>query len=485
MRALVFPPLESGHAMSIALPLHEAAAAMNGRWQGETAAHFVGVSTDSRSILAGELFVALRGVRFDGHAFLAAVQARGAAAAVVDAVGSVAAQALNFPHIVVADTGLALGALAANWRARFQLPIIAVTGSNGKTTSKEMIACIARAALGDQAVLATQGNLNNEIGLPLTLLKLTAEHRFAVVEMGMSHPGEIAYLAQTARPNVALITNAQRAHLAGMGQLADIAREKGTIFSGLTENGVAVFSADAAAADAWRKQSQGHLLRTFSLGHAADVQGCVKNNGLENRLTIETGGEKIELPLALPGEHNARNALGAATAALAAGLSLSAVRDGLQAFRGVKGRLQRGAGMRGSLLLDDSYNANPDSVRAAIDVLAAMSGCKILVLGDMGEIGGSGAALHEEVGDYARQQGVDRLFALGELSAQSVARFGSGGQHFQQIEALIRATKAELSAETVVLIKGSRFMAMERVVAALAETEPANADIKRNAAPCC
>ena len=175
MRALVFPPLESGHAMSIALPLHEAAAAMNGRWHGETAARFVGVSTDSRSILAGDLFVALRGVRFDGHAFLAAVQARGAAAAVVDAVGSVAAQALNFPHIVVADTGLALGALAANWRARFQLPVMAVTGSNGKTTSKEMIACIARAALGDQAVLATQGNLNNEIGLPLTLLKLTAE----------------------------------------------------------------------------------------------------------------------------------------------------------------------------------------------------------------------------------------------------------------------------------------------------------------------
>jgi UDP-N-acetylmuramoyl-tripeptide--D-alanyl-D-alanine ligase len=436
---------------------------------------FVGVSTDSRNIAPGQLFIALRGDNFDGHAFVATAQTRGAVAAVVaDHAVDAALRALGLPLVLVADTRLALGALAANWRARFDLPLIGVSGSNGKTTSKEMIASIMRAAFGD-TVLVTQGNFNNDIGLPLTLLGMNATHRAAVIELGMNQPGEIAYLAGICRPSVALVTNAQRAHLAGMGSLAAIAREKGSLYAGLSESGIAVINADDPWADLWRSQSKASGVRkvmSFSLEQAsADVYGQCHMHGLETRLTLYAQGEVHEIVLALPGRHNAKNALAAAAAALAAGVSLRAVCDGLSAFKGVKGRLQQRVGINGSVLLDDTYNANPDSVRAGIDVLAATVGRKILVLGDMGEIGEMTGQFHDEVGGYAKSQGIDRLLAFGGASQLATHNFGAGAQHYTKIEDLIAALRAELNtglnANTTVLIKGSRFMRMERVVDAI------------------
>ena len=467
--------------MSVVMNLASAATAIGGTLLGENGS-FIGVSTDSRSVSTGELFIALRGDVFDGHEFVAVARDRGALAAVVDAEGAEGLKRCGLPLIVVADTRLALGALAADWRNRFTLPVIAVTGSNGKTTSKEMIASIMKAAFGD-TVLSTQGNFNNDIGLPLTLLKLNAGHRAAIVEMGMNHPGEIAYLTRIARPTVALVTNAQRAHLAGMGTIETIATEKGSVFMGLANPGVAVFNADDQWSDLWRAQSAGRSVMSFAFERAADVTGRYQAHGLENRLTVSAQGEEVEVSLVLPGAHNARNALGAATATLAAGVSLSAVREGLTSFRGVKGRLQRRAGPNGAVVLDDTYNANPDSVRAGIDVLAATIGKKILVLGDMGEIGDMTGQFHDEVGGYAKSQGVDRLLAVGDSSALAAHNFGAGGQHFKRIEDLIEVLKAELTAETTVLVKGSRFMRMERVAEAV--TVVANAALSEGVNKCC
>ncbi len=454
--------------MTIAMDLQAAARATAGTLIGDNRA-FIGVSTDSRTVAAGQLFVALRGASFDGHDYLSTAVEHGAVAGMVaeDAVATL--PALSISLLQVADTRLALGALAADWRRRCAVPLFAVTGSNGKTTTKEMIASILRAAYGD-AVLSTPGNFNNDIGLPLTLFQLSAEHRAAVVEMGMNHPGEIAYLAGIARPNTALVTNAQRAHLAGLGSMEAIASEKGSIFSGLAKDGIAVFSADDRWADLWRRQSSACRTMTFGFEHSADVQGESFIHGLESRLRVKTASEEIEVELALPGRHNASNALAAATACLASGISLACVGVGLRTFRGMKGRLQRRAAMHGAILLDDTYNANPDSVRAGIDVLAATVGRKVLVLGDMGEIGEMSAQFHDEIGGYAKSQGIDRLLALGTLSAIAARNFGSGGDHFDQIDKLLAVLNAELMPQTTVLVKGSRFMRMERVADAISVT---------------
>ena len=447
--------------MSVTMDLVAAAKAMNGSLNGDNAT-FVGVSTDSRKIGQGQLFIALRGDSFDGHDFVATAKERGAVAAVVDSAAPPSLQDIGLPLLVVADTRLALGDLAAAWRSGFSLPVIAVTGSNGKTTTKEMIASILHSAYGD-AVLATQGNLNNDIGLPLTLLNLDAAHRAAIIEMGMNHPGEIAYLARIAQPTVALVTNAQRAHLEGMGTIDMIASEKGSVFVALDAQGVAVFNADDQWADLWRTQCGGKRIMNYAFDRQAAVTGRYVGHGLENRLEISVGAERAEVSLALPGAHNARNALGAATAALAAGIPLKAVCAGLTAFKGVKGRLQRRSSVLGAVVLDDTYNANPDSVRAGIDVLAATVGKKILVLGDMGEIGDMTGQFHDEVGGYAKSQGIDRLLAFGEHSALAAHNFGAGGQHFKKIESLIETLNSEMTPEATVLIKGSRFMRMERV----------------------
>lgn len=448
--------------------LSELAQTIGGRLLGaDVAVH--GVSTDTRAAAGGLLFVALKGERFDAHDFLEQALAAGAAALLV-------ADAARLPEgasaVVVDDTRLALGRLAAAWRRRFTLPVLAVTGSNGKTTTKEMIAAILKAAYGN-AVLATRGNLNNDIGLPLTLLGLNAEHRAAVIEMGMNHPGEIAYLAPLGAPTVAVITNAQRAHLEGMGDLDEVAREKGAIYGGLADDGVAVVNADDAYAAYWRGIAGRRPVLTFAIDNPADVRGEVRVHGLEVTLRLVASQGTADIPLQVPGRHNARNAVAAAATCLAAGIPLAAVATGLAGFVGVKGRLQRRKGENDAIVLDDTYNANPDSVRAGIDVLAATIGRKILVLGDMGEIGEASAQYHDEVGGYAKSQGIDRLFTLGDVSRIAARNFGEGAQSFGDVTDLLAALRPELTPETTVLVKGSRFMKMERVADAITNQEGA------------
>ncbi|MFI4978964.1 MAG: UDP-N-acetylmuramoyl-tripeptide--D-alanyl-D-alanine ligase [Nevskiales bacterium] len=464
------------------MTLREAAAGTGGTVPHAATAGltFAGVSTDTRSVGRGELFIALRGENFDGHEYVAQALAAGAAAVMVEQAWAQQHGDIlhSVPHVAVADTRLALGALAACWRARFQLPLIGVTGSNGKTTVKEMCAAIlreeARRAGADPAtaVLATTGNLNNDIGLPLMLLRLRPSHRAAVIEMGMNHSGEIAYLARLAAPTVVLVNNAQRAHLEGLGSLTGVALAKGEIFAGLIENGVAVINADDTHAALWRELAAKAGVKNligFGLdaGSGAEIFATCTPGFFGSQLSLVTPQGKTEVELQVPGLHNARNALAAAAATLAAGASLAAVVAGLAAYTGVKGRLQRRRGINGALLIDDSYNANPDSMRAAIDVLAALPGKKILVLGDMGEVGEQAGQMHDEIGGYAKSMGIDVLLALGEHAAAAVRNFDGGALHFKSVAALIDALRPQLDADTTVLIKGSRFMKMERVADAV------------------
>ena len=435
---------------------------------------FVAVGSDSRAVTPRMLFVALRGERFDGHDFVPEVLAAGAAGALVERRWADAHPGL--PLIPVVDTRVALGQLAAHWRGCFPIPLLGITGSNGKTTVKEMCAAILAARFGDAAaVLATRGNLNNDIGLPLTLLGLRAEHRAAVIEMGMNHPGEIDYLTRLAAPTVALVNNAQRAHLAGLGTVRDVALAKGEIFAGLGAGGIAVINADDAQAPLWRELARQRQTLAFGLDQAADVRGRFVERGFGGDLQLDTPWGPVATTLSIPGRHNARNACAAAAATLAAGASLQEVANGLAAFGGVKGRLQRRAGLAGALIVDDSYNANPDSMRAAIDVLAGVPGRRIFVMGDMGEAGAAAAQFHDEIGGYAKSRGIDRLYALGDLSAAAARNFGDGGRHFTGVDALVAALRGELDAQTTVLVKGSRFMKMERVVEAIAEPVNVNA----------
>ena len=459
------------------MDLYEAAQATGGTATAEGRT-FTGVSTDSRSIGAGELFVALRGERFDGHDYVRDVLARGAAAAMVRDAWA-AEHGAGLPLVCATDTRIALGRLAAHWRRQFDIPLIGVTGSNGKTTVKEMCAAIMREheRRDDldpaEAVLATTGNLNNDIGLPLMLLRLAAGHRAAVIEMGMNHPGEIDYLTRIARPTVALVNNAQRAHLAGLGTLIDLARAKGEIFAGLAEDGVAIINADDPHAGLWRQLAGGRPVMTFGFDVDADVRALVRPRGFASVVTLMAAQGMVEFELPLPGRHNAGNAAAAVAACLAAGVSLGTVAEALSRYQGVKGRLQRRQGRNGALVIDDTYNANPDSMRAAIDVLAGVPGRRILVMGDMGETGEAAGQLHDEIGGYAKSAGIDRLLALGDLSATAARNFGAGAEHFRKVEDLNKVLAGELGADAAVLVKGSRFMRMERVVDAIVENSRA------------
>ncbi|WP_131111901.1 UDP-N-acetylmuramoyl-tripeptide--D-alanyl-D-alanine ligase [Sulfuricystis thermophila] len=448
------------------LTLSATALILNGIQTGRDV-EFTSVGTDSRAITPGMLFVALTGERFDGHDYVEQALAAGASSALVRS--DWAAAHPHLPLVGVNDTRRALGQLAAHWRSRFHIPLIGITGSNGKTTVKEMCAAILRADFGQHAVLATSGNLNNDIGMPLTLLKLHAPHRAAVIEMGMNHPGEIAYLTQIAKPTVAVVTNAQRAHLGGLGSVAEIARAKGEIFAGLSDDGVAIINADDPQAEYWRGLNAGRRIVTFGFSPEATVHGRWRPFGRGGELDLVTprGDAHIMLPLA--GEHNGRNALAAAAACFALGVPLAPIVRGLSGCTGTAGRLQHKRGLRGACVIDDSYNANPDSMRAAIDVLASLPGKRIFVMGDMGEVGEMAGQLHSEVGGYAKSQGIDLLFALGEKSAAAVHDFGSGGRHFTGVDALVRALKPLLDPDTTVLVKGSRFMKMERVVERIVE----------------
>lgn len=433
-----------------------------------------GLSTDSRAVAAGDLFVALRGEHFDAHDFLDQVTAQGAAAVVVEQVPA----NLSVPALVVADTRIALGAIANRWRRQFSLPLIAVAGSNGKTTVKEMIAAILVAAFGAEKSLATQGNFNNEIGVPLTLLRLNAGHQAAVVELGMNHPGEIALLTAIAEPVVALVNNAQREHQEFMASVEAVAEENGSVLRGLPAKGTAVFPADDPYTGLWRgyAAAKADNIITFGLTADADVSCSYTSasNGFGSDLLVTAmtavGVQKFSLQLSAAGEHNVRNALAAIACTLAIGLDIAAIKCGLESFVPVSGRLQRklakADGCVGALVIDDTYNANPDSVRAAIDVLAdaPADAPRLLVLGDMGEVGNEGCQFHREIGAYARQRGIARLFTLGDLAAEASAAFGPQAQHFIDIAALLDALDAIMTSNTTVLIKGSRFMKMERAV---------------------
>jgi UDP-N-acetylmuramoyl-tripeptide--D-alanyl-D-alanine ligase len=443
--------------------------------------YFTGVGTDSRSLKSGDLFVALKGERFDGHDFVPQAFQRGAAAAVV--AESRAATLVNGETtgslLLVADPLAALGALAAYWRGRFTLPAVAIVGSNGKTTVKEMTGAILRAQFGAEHVLATAGNLNNQIGLPLTVLGLRGAHRAAALEIGMNHPGETAALAAIAQPTIAVINNAQREHQEFMGSVADVAAEHASILNALPADGVAVINADDDYAAFWREvvgrrnaEGASVSVRDFGLLAPAAVSARYGGGTWGSVVELECPAGAVTVELHVPGRHNVANALAAAAAATAAGAGLDAVRAGLAAFRPVAGRFEVKTGIAGSAIIDDTYNANPDSVRAALAVLARASGSRWLVLGDMGEVGDQGPAFHREVGEQARAAGIERVFATGALAAHAVAAFGSGAAHFDGVEALIAALQSDLRhgppQPVTVLVKGSRFMRLERVVAALA-----------------
>ncbi|MEW6694371.1 MAG: UDP-N-acetylmuramoyl-tripeptide--D-alanyl-D-alanine ligase [Pseudomonadota bacterium] len=425
------------------------------------------VHTDTRTLQPGDLFVALRGERFDAHAFLPQAAAQGAVGAVAER--DLAAAGLC--GVEVPDSRAALGALAAAWRARWPGTLIAVTGSNGKTTVTQMTAAILRAAAG-AAALATQGNLNNDIGVPLTVLRLRPTHRLAVVELGMNHPGEIAQLAAIAQPTVALVNNAQREHQEFMASVEAVARENGAVLSALPAHGVAVFPADDAFTPLWRDLAGARATLTFG-GAGADVQGTAAWDAGAWALRVTTPHGPFETRLRIAGRHHVRNALAATACALAAGVPRDAIAAGLTAFEPVPGRCRTQAlRLDGALwtVVDDSYNANPDSVRAAIDMLAELPAPRWLVLGDMGEVGAQALAFHDEVLRHALARGIDRLWLAGDWMGRAAAALAAPAarvRHFDTVDALLAALPGALRAGGgSLLVKGSRFMRMERVVAA-------------------
>ncbi|MDX2217943.1 MAG: UDP-N-acetylmuramoyl-tripeptide--D-alanyl-D-alanine ligase [Burkholderiales bacterium] len=431
------------------------------------------VTTDSRSVQPGDLFVALVGPTFDGHDFAMKAAQSGATAVLVSRAlaANVGAQTM-VPQIVVPDTRLALGRLARWWRRRFALPMIALTGSNGKTSTKEMLRSILAVHSGAQggdgeSVLATEGNLNNDIGMPLTLLRLRAHHRYAVIEMGMNHLLEIDYLTRLAEPDVALVINAGTAHIGELGSREAIAQAKGEIYAGLKAGGIAVINLHDRFGSYWQglvADMPGVKPLTFGVLPEDDVWG--EFNG--DVLTIHHAGEQVDVTLAVPGDHNLRNALAAAAGAVALGVPLANIREGLLRFRGVSGRMQMLPGDNGARVIHDAYNANPDSVRAAIDVLAQRPGRRILVLGDMGELGADAERMHAEIGDYIKGAGLDGLFALGKLTEHTVLQLAANAWHFDDATELAEELRKHMDADTTVLVKGSRFMKMERVVEQIA-----------------
>ena len=420
-----------------------------------------GVSKDTRDIQPGDLYVALKGERFDGHQFVAEANQSGAVGALVSDEIS-----LDVPQVQVEDTRLALGKLAAHWRKQFTGKLIGITGSNGKTSVKEMCSKILSDHAGVSAVLATKGNLNNEIGLPMTLLELTENHQFAVIEMGANHVGEIDYLTNIARPDVALVNNAGLAHLEGFGSLENIAKAKAEIYNGLPDDGIAVINMDDTFAPLWLDYCAQKKTITFSMrDDSADVYA---KPVAENHYQVITRNAQADLKLNVPGEHNVMNALAATAVTGSLGLSLPAIAASLSSFENIQGRLTAKRSDAGFQVIDDSYNANPFSVSAAIDVLAAMrdqvSGKTVLVLGDMAELGKEAARLHGEMGEKARSAGVDFLYATGQLSGNAADAFGDNGFYFKNKNELIKALNKKLTADDVVLVKGSRSAAMEEVV---------------------
>lgn len=425
--------------------------------EGDTTIH--GVSVDSRLLQPGELFIALPGEQLDGHAYVAAARESGAVAAMVSRPVDDA-----LPQLLVPDPQLALGQIAAEWRNRHDLAVVGITGSNGKTTVKELVSSI----LAQQAPsLATMGNYNNELGLPLTLCRLTPEHRYAVLEMGAAKVGDIQYLARLARPHIGIVTNVGPAHLQGFGDERTVARTKGEMFTELPADGVAVINVDDPWADYWYQNNSAGRQIGFGLSERADVSA--RRDGEQWICTTPAG--EFELNLALAGAHNRVNALAAASAALALDVPLSDIARGLARVQPVPGRLVRRTSSKGWTVIDDTYNANPASLYAGLSVLADESGESWLAFGDMKELGANSKKLHAEVGESARSLGVTRLFAIGEMSMHTVNAFGPGGEHFESKADLIKALVGQINPAVTCLVKGSRSMGMEQVVQALLDDD--------------
>ncbi|RTZ66960.1 MAG: UDP-N-acetylmuramoyl-tripeptide--D-alanyl-D-alanine ligase [Aquificaceae bacterium] len=420
------------------------------------------ISTDSRTVQSDQLFIAIAGERFDAHDFVQGISNKAAAALVHKKIDC------ELPQIVVDDTLQALGVFAKAWRQQFFKPVIGLTGSNGKTTVKEMLAAIL-ACKGN--VMATFGNLNNDIGLPLTLLRLRDSDDYAVIEMGANHFGEIDYLSNITQPNVAILNNAGAAHLEGFGDVKGVSRAKAEIFSGLADDGVAIINIDDKYADYWLSCNKERKVICFGFADSADVKGEIINAGL----SLQIAGKKTNIKLALQGRHNVMNALAASAAAVAVGLGLDEIKQGLESLQAVKGRLAPMAGLQGIQVIDDTYNANPDSARVAIDVLAEkQQGKRVLILGDMGELGDNSQQLHAEIGQYAKKKGIEGLYCLGDYSKQACQEFGDSGYSFDEIDPLLDQLKQGIEQSMTVLVKGSRSMRMERVVEALTDIQIKN-----------
>lgn len=451
---------------------------INSKVIGALETKITGVSTDSRTVKPGELFIALKGERFDAHDFLSQVEQNGAAAVLV----SQEVEGIKLPQIQVDNTHIALRDLAAKWRSMFDLPIVLVLGSNGKTTVKEMLAAIFCQAVGPTHYLATTGNYNNDIGLPLTLLKLNQQHQFAVIELGMNHPGETAMLANITQPAVVLINNAQREHQEFMHSVEAVAQEHASAIDSLPKNGTVVFPANGPYQSLWRQRAQSRQVIDFALDSQASVIGyCISMAENHSIMRVHTHQAEITITLAALGTHNLYNALAACAAACAINLDINTIKAGLENFSPARGRLQIIPSPT-LTVIDDTYNANPDSVRAAIEVLAYMPRPHTLVLGDMGEVGSQGVDFHIEVGNYAHAQKIDRLIGVGPLSQHTCLAFGQGSQHFADTQSLCQQLQTNtISMQGTVLIKGSRFMRMEQILPFLhSEITQPNQDKKEN-----
>ena len=439
--------------------LSEIAAMANGELHGADI-RIDSVVTDSRIVNKDQLFIAITGERFDAHDFVEGLAGKVGAALVHKKMDC------DLPQIVVEDTRTGLADFASAWRDQFKKPLVGLTGSNGKTTVKEMLSAIL-GVKGD--VLATLGNLNNDLGMPLTLLRLREQHDYAVIEMGANHFGEIEFLTHISKPDVAILNNAGASHLEGFGSIEGVSRAKAEIFNGLTATGTAVINADDTYADFWVSCNTEREVITFGIDNAATVHGKVSPTGT---LVLSTDEESVEITLRLLGQHNARNALAAASAAIAVGATLTEIKQGLELVQPVKGRLASVKGQQGTRLINDTYNANPSSAKAAIDVLSSFSqGERVLVLGDMGELGENAIELHREIGEYARAKDIDQVFCLGQYTAETAKTFGESAQHFVELEPLLENLKQEMNNNMTVLVKGSRGMRMERVIEALEVTE--------------
>ena len=449
----------------INLTLHEAAKCLQLPLPANNTP-FQGLSIDTRTLNPGNLFIAIKGTRVDGHDLLESAREKGASAALVTRIVD-----SKLPQLLVPDVIQALGKITSNWRNRFNLPIIAVTGSNGKTTLKNMIASILTAACNQNRdqVLATLGNLNNTLGLPLSLAQLNQNHRYAVLEMGMNHFGEIKYLSEIARPSIAVINNAASAHLEGIGDIAGVAQAKGEIFDGLQANGIAILNHDDAFFDYWKNQIGHRKYISFGTHPNAHIRTQLPSSATPTLARIDTPNGSIEIQTPLLGKHNVMNMLAATAAVLAADIDFNAIKTGLENVAPAKGRLQIRELKNNIKLIDDTYNANPLSVKAAVDTLATFTGKKILVLGDMKELGATAKSLHHDVGDHIKHAGINYLFTYGDLTKNTSDSFGEGAYHFYEQEQLVKALRPFLSDQTVVLFKGSRSMHMEKIIANLIE----------------